>query len=101
MFTRSGKRSLAAARNAGGNRGNTPATARAPTSAPRSAAAPGRVVRAQAATPDCGALVSASAGNAGPGFVDAMTKSTSANAAAIASLAWIRRASAAAAVLRL
>ena len=64
-------------------------------------AAPARVDSTQSATPDCGALVTASAANAGPGLVAAMTKSTCSNAAAIASFAWIRSASAAAAVLRL
>ena len=48
-----------------------------------------------------GLLIAASAANAGPGFVAAMTKSTSSNAAAIASFAWMRCCSATAAVWRL
>ena len=85
MRTSSGNFSEIMSANADGSFGNTPLAIRTPPMAPRNAkrARPVRLRPVDEARRPL-ELVAASAANAGPGFVAAMTKSTFANVSAIA-----------------
>ena len=101
MSSSSGNRRTAHSTSRPGRRG---ARVDAPRTARRAPANPWRGIApplAQSTNDDAELLIGASAGKAGPGFVEVMTKSACSNIAAIASLASIRERSAAAATRRL
>jgi hypothetical protein len=97
MCTRSGNRSDATLSSVEGSFGKAAPARRTPPMTPRKPSRANLFAFAQSMKLAVGLLMVASAANAGPGLVAEMTKSTSANAAAIASYARIRSSSATAA----